>query len=123
MIILFIIGFFSGIIAGLGIGGGAILIPALTLFLDMDQKTAQSINLIYFIPTALIASITHFKNKNIKKDSLIKLILFGFLGVFLGFFIINNISNDSLRKIFGVFLLIMGLMEIFRKGKDKNEYK
>lgn len=123
MIILFIIGFFSGIIAGLGIGGGAILIPALTLFLDMDQKTAQSINLIYFIPTALIASITHFKNKNIKKDSLIKLILFGFSGVFLGFFIINNISNDSLRKIFGVFLLIMGLMEIFRKGKDKNEYK
>ena len=51
--ILILIGLISGIISGMGIGGGTILIPALTIILSMEQNTAQAINLIYFIPTAV----------------------------------------------------------------------
>lgn len=58
-----IIGFLSGIISGMGIGGGAILIPALILTYGIEQKLAQGINLVYFLPTAVIALIVHIKKK------------------------------------------------------------
>lgn len=64
---LIITGFLSGIIGGMGIGGGTILIPIMTIFLGFDQKTAQAVNLIYFIPTALTALTIHIKNKQIEK--------------------------------------------------------
>lgn len=56
------IGFFSGIISGMGIGGGTILIPALLFLTEVNQQQAQGVNLIYFIPTAVVALITHRKN-------------------------------------------------------------
>ena len=56
-----LIGFLSGIISGMGIGGGTILIPALLFLTDITQQQAQGINLIYFIPTALTALMTHQK--------------------------------------------------------------
>ena len=56
------IGFFSGIISGMGIGGGTILIPALLFLTEVNQQQAQGVNLIYFIPTAVMALITHRKN-------------------------------------------------------------
>ncbi|MDR1913813.1 MAG: TSUP family transporter, partial [Clostridiales bacterium] len=65
-----IIGLLSGIISGMGIGGGTILIPALCILYDTQQQTAQNINLIYFIPTAIIALITHVKQGNIEKKPL-----------------------------------------------------
>ena len=65
MIWVVVIGFFSGIISGMGIGGGTILIPALILILELDQHQAQGVNLIYFIPTAVVALITQTKNKNV----------------------------------------------------------
>ena len=52
-----ITGFLSGIISGMGIGGGAILIPALTIFAGVSQKTAQGINLTYFINTSILIFI------------------------------------------------------------------
>ncbi|MGN0134608.1 MAG: TSUP family transporter, partial [Anaerotignum sp.] len=59
------IGFFSGIISGMGIGGGTILIPALLFLTGIDQHQAQGVNLIYFIPTAITALITHQKKGNL----------------------------------------------------------
>ena len=53
------IGFFSGIISGMGIGGGTILIPALLFLTEVNQQQAQGVNLIYFIPTAVVALIAH----------------------------------------------------------------
>ena len=67
---LIITGFLSGIIGGMGIGGGTILIPIMTIFLGFDQKTAQAVNLIYFIPTAITALTIHIKNKQIEKNNL-----------------------------------------------------
>ena len=77
---LIITGFLSGIIGGMGIGGGTILIPIMTIFLGFDQKTAQAVNLIYFIPTAITALTIHIKNKQIEKNNLWLLIVFGIIG-------------------------------------------
>jgi uncharacterized membrane protein YfcA len=61
-IILYLItGFVAGIISGMGIGGGVVLIPVLTLFLGFEQKIAQGVNLMYFIPTGAAALWVHYK--------------------------------------------------------------
>ncbi len=114
------VGFLSGVISGMGIGGGAILIPSLTIFLDLDQKLAQVINLIYFIPTALIALITHIKNKNIQPSkSLLCIIMLGVVGAIIGSLIATSIDSNLLKKFFGVFLLVIGLKEVFTKNKSR----
>ena len=63
MIFAIIIGVIGGVISGMGMGGGTILIPLVTTFLHFEQKVAQSINLIAFIPMAIISVIIHIKNK------------------------------------------------------------
>lgn len=120
MIWLFLVGLISGIISGMGIGGGVILIPALTLIFGFEQKIAQNINLLYFIPTAIIAIFVHSKNKTIEKQGLFKIIIFGIIGAIFGSIIAINLNGEILRKIFGWFLLIMGISEILKKEKGQN---
>ena len=60
-----LLGFFTGIIGGMGMGGGTILIPSLILFAHIDPKIAQSVNLISSIPMTIFALIVHIKNKNV----------------------------------------------------------
>ena len=124
MIIIYIlIGFFSGIISGMGIGGGAILIPALISLTEVTQHEAQSTNLIYFIPTALIALVSHAKSGNIEKKIILKIIIFGVVGAIIGSIIAMNLHSEILRKIFGFFFLSIGVYEFFFAGKKegKNE--
>ena len=61
-----LIGIAAGIIGGMGIGGGTILIPGIVFLLKIEQQTAQSINLLSFIPAAALAVFIHNKNKNIE---------------------------------------------------------
>lgn len=122
IIILLAIGLFSGIISGMGIGGGAILIPALYIFLGVAQQSAQNINLIYFIPTAVIALITHTKNKNIEKGVLLKIVIAGIPSAILGSFLAIKTDNELLRKMFGFFLLAMGLIEFFKKDNKRESH-
>lgn len=112
-----IISFISGIISGMGIGGGTILIPALTLIFHIPQHEAQSVNLIAFIPTAIVAIISHKKQGNIEKNISLKLILGGILGAILGSLIAIKMPGSLLKRSFGVFLLVMGTYEILCKGK------
>lgn len=110
-----IIGFFAGIIGGMGMGGGTILIPALILFASADPKIAQSVNLLSSIPMTIIALIIHIRNKNVVFSLIIPIALFGVMGAIFGSFLANYLSSEVLRKIFGGFLLIVGIIEI-RKG-------
>lgn len=112
MIWLFVTGLISGIVSGMGIGGGTVLIPALGLFFDMPQKTAQNINLIYFIPTAIVALITHIKQKRIETKSIKAIIPLGIVGAAIGSLIALSLGNELLRTMFGWFLLVMGIREI-----------
>lgn len=118
MILYILIGFVSGIISGMGIGGGAILIPSLTIFFGMSQHMAQSTNLIYFIPTAIIALITHNKSNNLQKNIMPKLIIFGIIGTIIGSLIAIKTTPELLKSCFGYFLIGMGSLEFF-KGISK----
>jgi uncharacterized protein len=114
-IILFLIGLAAGIISGMGIGGGTILIPALVLFVKPEQHIAQSVNLLFFIPTAIIALVIHIKNKRIDLKMAISIIFFGLAGAYLGSRLALMLPGADLKKYFGIFLLAMGFYEIFRK--------
>ena len=115
MILLFLTGFFSGVISGMGIGGGTILIPALVLLVNPGQHVAQSVNLLFFIPTAVIALIVHIKKKRIDFKIAIPIILFGLAGAVAGSKLAMSMPGNNLKKWFGVFLLLMGTYELFIK--------
>lgn len=118
--IVILIGLAAGIISGMGIGGGAILIPALVLFVKPEQHVAQSVNLLFFIPTAIVALSIHIKHKNVDFKVGIPILLCGLGGAIIGSSIALSVDGGVLRKIFGVFLLAMGMYEIFGKGKVKD---
>ncbi|MEA4849429.1 MAG: sulfite exporter TauE/SafE family protein [Clostridiaceae bacterium] len=119
-----LIGFVSGIISGMGIGGGTLLIPALVFIVGTKQQVAQSINLIVFIPSAAAALYVHMKKRNIEKGLLLKLAITGCAGAAIGSLLAVNLNSDILKKCFGIFLFIMGIYEITSsKKKDKNEIR
>lgn len=114
------IGFVSGIISGMGIGGGTLLIPALVFIVGTKQQIAQSINLIVFIPSAIAALIVHIRKHNIEKGLLFKLAITGCMGAIAGSLIAVNLDSEILKKFFGVFLFIVGIYEITSKCKNKS---
>ncbi|TCO80086.1 sulfite exporter TauE/SafE family protein [Marinisporobacter balticus] len=118
---LILIGFFSGIIGGMGIGGGTLLIPALTLFTPLTQQQAQGVNLLSFIPVAFVALITHFKNKDVETSISIPFIGLGILGSIIGSFLAVKLSSHILKISFGIFLFFMGAYEFFYKEKSRTK--
>ncbi len=117
-IILLLIGLGAGIVSGMGMGGGAILIPALVLTINPQQHTAQSVNLLFFIPTAVVALIIHIKNKHIDFKMAVPIIAFGMCGSFVGSWLAMRLAGGELKRLFGFFLLAMSIYEMFRKGKN-----
>lgn len=113
-------GLFSGVVSGMGIGGGAILIPVLTILLGVNQHTAQCANLYYFIPTAIAALVIHIKNKSVDFKVVWPIVCFGLLGAAGGSLIAVYVSTASLKKLFAVFLFVMGMQQFFGGKKQKN---
>lgn len=115
VVLLAVIGLLSGIISGMGVGGGTILIPALVMMTDISRQGIQGINLIYFIPTAVIALITHVKNGNVEKKVVKPIVIYGIVGAVIGSLAAISIDSGMLRKIFAVFLVFMGIGELRKK--------
>ena len=109
-----LVGFFSGIISGMGIGCGAILIPALIFLEGTPQHVAQGINLIYFLPTAVVSLIVHIKNKNVELKTAAVIAASGIIGALGGAWLATGISGGLLRKMFGVFLFLIGVFEVVK---------
>lgn len=111
----FLAGLFSGFAGGLGVGGGGILLLYLTSFAGEDQLFAQGVNLLFFLPVSASALIIHIKNGFVKWKTALVSVFFGIPGVLLGSFIAGSIDKTFLRGIFALFLLIIGLRELFSK--------
>jgi hypothetical protein len=114
-------GFAAGVISGMGIGGGAVLIPLLGIFMGMGQREAQHINLLYFLPTAAVAVFIHARDGNIIKKGLTRLVLLGLAGAAAGAFLAFRMDADWLRRGFGLFLLGIGIREFTRKERDEED--
>ena len=115
-------GLLSGIFGAMGLGGGAVLIIYLSVFTDTPQLKAQGINLLFFIPIALVAVLVYIKQKKIKWKITLPLSLGGLLGAGAGLLITHQIGGEFIAKIFGGLLVLWGIKELFGK-KSKETVK
>ena len=121
MILHFLIGLGTGILSGFGIGGGSLLILYLTSFAGVNQYIAGGINLLYFVFCAPAALISHIKNRLIEKKATLVCTIAGVLTSIGASILASMIHVDLLRRLFGVFLLYIGIKEIFCKKEKKTE--
>lgn len=109
-----------GFLAGLGIGGGSLLILWLTLVLQMEYAVAGTVNLMFFIPSAVITSLYRLKQGKLDIKRILPALAAGCAGAVLFTILGNRIDEAILRKPFGILLLVTGVRELFyRPRKDK----
>ena len=114
--------FLTGIFASMGLGGGMVLIVYLTVFAGFSQLVAQGINLVFFIPIAIISLVLHTKNKLVEWKKAVPAVLWGTAAVIISAWLANRIEQSLLSKAFGIFLILMGLKELFFKS-EKHKLK
>ena len=129
--LLILFGAIAGVLGGMGMGGGTLLIPLLTIFLNIDQHVAQGINLLVFLPMAIVALIFHFKNKLVEIKKTWVMIICAVASSIGGSFLSFSLKSEQLRIYFAIFLIVLGIFQfvsifIFRKNfkqKTKRKFK
>ena len=107
-------GALAGILSGFGVGGGTLLLVYLTVFAGMDQRLAQGINLLYFLPAGLPA---HWKNGYVEKRALLPAVSAGLVCAGLAAWAATSLEVRLLRRLFGGFLTVIGISELLGKRK------
>lgn len=114
-------GLVCGVLSGLGIGGGTLLMVWMTAVMDMEQRMAQGINLLYFLPTAACALIFHIKNRLIRWRVVLPAAITGCLSAAGAALLATSVDASLLRKLFGGFLILVDITELFgAHARDKN---
>ena len=112
-----IVGAATGVLSGFGVGGGTLLLVYMTAFAGVEQRLAQGINLLYFLPAAATALPAHVKNGYVERQALVPAICAGLVCSALAAWAATAMDVGLLRKCFGGFLLVIGLRELFREDK------
>lgn len=112
-----IVGTVLGFLSGLGVGGGSLLILWLTVVLHMDPLTARSINLLFFIPSALVACAIRLKQGSLKLRPLLPAIIAGCAAAAVFSYISTVLDVEILKKLFGAVLIAAGLRELFYRER------
>ena len=114
-----LIGLIGGITSGLfGVGGGVFMVPAMMLGLSppiRDVKMAIGTSLVVIVPTAIMGSFKHHQNGNVHWVIAAMLVPGAIIGSYIGVYLTKIVSADDLKRIFGIFLVIVGLRLIFFK--------
>lgn len=113
IVLLVLAGIAAGALGGMGMGGGTILIPVLTIFFDAEQKQAQAINLVAFIPMAIASLIIHVKNKRVETKGILWIIIPATVLSLAGSLVAQAINGEILKRIFGGFLLLLSVAQFF----------
>ena len=120
--LLFILaGLAGGFLGGMGMGGGTVLIPILTIFLKCNSHLSQAVNLISFIPMAAIALILHFKNGLIEKKGVLFIIIPAVAFAIIGSIVSASLKGEVLSRIFGGFLLCLSVVQFFSDKIAKSQ--
>ena len=111
----------AGILSAWGVGGGTLLLLVMTLFLGVDQQSAQGINLLFFLPTAAGALVCHWKNGHLDRPTLRSTVPIAVAAALLGAWLATAIDIDSLRRPFGIYLLASGVGMLLPKRKKAGD--
>ncbi len=109
-----------GALAGMGVGGGSLLILWLTLVLGMEHSAARTVNLLFFLPSAVISSLFRWKQGTLQYRKVIPAVLAGTTAAALFSLLSRQVDVSQVRKLFGLLLLVTGARELFyrpRKAK------
>jgi len=115
-----LLGFLGGVPAGMGMGGGTVTIPLLTLVGGVGQKIAQSANLFAFLPMSAPALKIHSQNGLLKTEGLLWIILPAFLVGAAGAFFAAALPSRTLGKLFGGFLIGLSFLTFYQSYSAKN---
>ena len=113
-----LIGFLTGVLSGFGIGGGTLLLLWLTLVRHTPQLQAGGVNLVYFIACALPALWGHITNGLVDFQAVLFCALAGAPACAAGALLASQMDASLLRRVFGGFILLIGLREVFHRSKD-----
>lgn len=112
-----------GFLAGLGVGGGSLLVLWLTLVLEMPHPQARIINLLFFIPSAVISSLFRWKQGKLDYKKVFPAVIAGCIAAGVFSFLGRYIELAFLKKLFGILLLVTGLRELFYRSTKNNQAK
>lgn len=115
-----IAGSVTGLLSAFGLGGGTLLLLWLTLFAQVEQQSAQAVNLLYFLPVSASSLPSHLKNGYLEKEAVLWAAAAGTVTAAAAAFLATGLETSLLRKLFGGYLLIMGLVELFG-GRPKKQ--
>ena len=118
--VMLLVGTALGFLSGLGVGGGSLLMLWMTMVLHMDHSIARSVNLMFFLPSALIACLFRWTQGTLQLKKVLPAILTGCIFAGLFAWLSAVIDTAVLKKLFGGLLLLTGLRELFyrpRKAK------
>ena len=113
----FLCGLGASIISAWGVGGGTLLLLVMTLFLGVDQRTAQGINLLFFLPTAASALVCHAKGGYLDKPTLKTAVPAAVAAALVGAWAATAVDVEVLRKPFGIYLLFSGVSLLWPQKK------
>ena len=108
----FLVGTVLGFLSGLGVGGGSLLLLWMTLVLGADPDLARVMNLMFFLPCAIVATAFRWKQSKPDWRRVLPAVGAGLAGALLGNLIAPGIDKDLLKKAFGVLFLLAGVREI-----------
>lgn len=113
-----IAGALLGYLAGIGVGGGSLLILWLTLVLEMPQGTARSVNLMFFLASAGTVSLFRWKQGTLRLKKILPAIATGCVMAALFSWISTRVDVENFRKLFGILLLVTGVRELFYRPRE-----
>ena len=116
-IVPFLCGLGASVISAWGVGGGTLLLLVMTLFLGVDQRTAQGVNLLFFLPTAASALVCHARSGYPDKPTLKAAIPVAVAAALIGAWVSNAVDVEVLRKPFGIYLLLSGASLVWPQKK------
>lgn len=112
------VGILLGFLTGLGTGGGSLLILWLTMALRMEQPQARVINLLFFLPSALIACFFRWRQGKLDFRKVLPAIIGGCVCAALFSWIGTVLELALLKKLFGILLLFAGARELLYRPRN-----
>lgn len=111
---IFLIGLITGICNGIfGSGGGTILVPAMVMFLDIKENKAHATAISVILPLSVISSYFYISHQLIDWNLVLKVTLGSVIGGYAGSRVLNRFSDHTLRRIFGISMLIAAVRMVF----------
>lgn len=107
-----------GFLAGMGVGGGSLLLLWLTQVAMLEQTQARIINLLFFLPAALVATCFQAKSRSIDLKTSVTAAVTGCGAALLGTLLSRNMDMALLKKLFGGLLILTGVREIFYRPRN-----